>query len=668
VAASAVKRTRGPNKQRPWVRTPEDGLSILRLPLDTADPVQRRRVEEMFSAAFSIRRAVQRDARARARAYRAAHHERADDPAATRARLGLSRTSLEHAAYAHLDAAPHLRRFATKALAMHLADSVWTATERHLFRDASGKTHGLPRPTSWYDFSRIPGRARSHTTARKWETFRLCGTLGGHRAAYTGADGTFVQPRRMRPITEPQTTWWSYDGPLCVVFSGLADGTLVLPVRLPASPSNQPILDHHLADASRWHKIDLVRRRDPQAAGGWRYEAHLMVLTTPYASPSTVARRQGAARHTAERRAGIDVNVSNITVASHARGKDLRITRVERDDAAKARGKKQARRERRRQRALERSRRALNRAQYQLSKRQQKRARRREAAGLRPIEVIPAGPRRARVDGRPLQAYRKDELSASYRRGRAAQAADAASVTQAKRDRARQLAGSIVREHGCSLVVEDTSIAAWAYHWGRSLARLSPGMLVAALAREAEAVAALAGVRGGVERASTSTTTLSQRCLCGARVAKSLADRVHACEACGLRGDRDAMAATIGACVTVREPGTPASAYVDEELARGLFYDLRTRRVLHDTLSFSAKGRQDVPPESTVLSARDGSFVAEKGPTPGAYVVVARRIVGMAPRSTPDETDRRDPTTSERARRRTNLLRNRAFAQLRNSS
>src|SRR4051794_13111072 len=131
-------RTRGPNKQAPWSRRPSDGLSVLRLALDTSDPAQRAAIEAMFSTAFSLRRALQRDARGRCRAYGAAAHERARDPAAARERLGLSRKALEHAAYAHLDGAPHLRRFTTKALAMHLADSVWAATERHLFRDARG--------------------------------------------------------------------------------------------------------------------------------------------------------------------------------------------------------------------------------------------------------------------------------------------------------------------------------------------------------------------------------------------------------------------------------------------------------------------------------------------------------------------------------------------------
>ena len=113
---SSGKRTRGPNQQTPWSRKPDDPVSVLRLALDTSDPLQRARIEAMFGSAYSIKRALQRDARDRCRAYRAAPRERAADPAAVRDRLGLSRTALEHAAYAHLDAAPHLRRSVTKAL------------------------------------------------------------------------------------------------------------------------------------------------------------------------------------------------------------------------------------------------------------------------------------------------------------------------------------------------------------------------------------------------------------------------------------------------------------------------------------------------------------------------------------------------------------------------
>lgn len=58
------------------------------------------------------------------------------------------------------------------------------AIDRHLFVDASGRRHGPPRIGSWWEFTRIPGRARSHTKTTTWETYRLVGTLDGHLAAY----------------------------------------------------------------------------------------------------------------------------------------------------------------------------------------------------------------------------------------------------------------------------------------------------------------------------------------------------------------------------------------------------------------------------------------------------------------------------------------------------
>jgi hypothetical protein len=642
---SSEKRTRGPNQRTPWARRPEDGVSVLRLALDASDPAQRARVEAMFGDAYAIRRAVQRDARDRCRAYWAATHQRAADPAAMRTRLGLSRKAFEHAAYGHLDAAPHLRRFVTKALAMHLADSVWTATERHLFGDARGKRQGMPGVGRWYELTRLPGRARSHTTTNKWETFRLCGTLAGHRAAYTDRTDDFVQPRRMRPVEGG--AWWSYTGPLAVVFTGLAGGALVLPVRLPTAQSNQPILDHHLADASRWHKIDLVRRRDPHALGGWRYEAHLLVLIAPYASPGTTARRAAVALEAIDRSVGVDVNVSNITIASHDRGGSVRLTRIERDATQKQRDRGRARRDRRRQRALDRSRRAMNREQYQLSRRQAKRARRRAVAGLPTIAVVPMGPRIARADRRPVQSYRRDSLSLSYRRGRAAKAADAAAVAQARRDRARQEAAAVVARHGYRLVVEDTSLAAWSRSWGRNMAAFSPGLLVAALDREARAVAALAGGTSAVQRASTRMTALSQHCPCGARVAKRLGDRVHDCPACKLRGDRDAVAAVLASFVVFGAAGVPSSARVDYLAAAAALPAIRR------AVSLPYSGWQDTLSESTGLSARDGFSVTWWMPTPDA-VVVARRTAGMAPRPTLDEPGFRR-TTPERAWTRTSM-------------
>ncbi|HTS31409.1 MAG TPA: hypothetical protein VMH81_36300 [Bryobacteraceae bacterium] len=654
MAATGSKQTRGPNKQPPWRRDPMSGVSVLRLPLDISDPLQRERLEGLFAAAFCLRRALQRDARSRLGAYWAAHHERAaKGSAAVRKRLGLSREALERAAYRHLSRAPHLRLHATKAMAMHLADSVWVDVKRHLFADSRGRRSGKPKVGRWHRFHRIPGRARSHTRPRKWETFQLHGTLSGHQKAYTGTDGRFFQPHSMRPVLAPGSSWFRHQGALVVVFTGLGSGELVLPVRLPISPCNQRILEHYLSDPDRWHKIDLVRRQDP--TGRWRYEAHLMVLTAPYASPTTVEWRAIATRLSAGRQAGIDVNVSNISVASHQNGQDLRISRFERDAGDRESAGRLAARKRRRERALERSRRAANPEQYHLSKRQEERAQRRVEAGLPTPPVIPKGPRKARSDGRPLRAFRKDRLSRSYRRTRAALAADAASTAQAKRDRARWIAKLVVLWHGLWFAVEACNLSAWARLWGRALHAFSPGTLLAAIKREAAAAATQACLAAGFLQASTRETALSQHCLCGQRVEKTLSERTHYCPRCGLAGDRDAISATLAAFLVFEDPADPSTAAVDFAAAKESLRCPATRALLGRSLNFVASGRQDARSESTAKNALDGSSVEETWRTPSPSAMVARRNVGTALRPTPDETSLSGWTTPDRTQARTDL-------------
>ncbi|MGO4426872.1 transposase, partial [Streptomyces sp. MCAF7] len=223
--------------------------------------------------------------------------------------LGLSRTGLEHRAYRHVEHSRWLSDHVSKALAMHQADEVWAGVARHLHPDASGRRAGRPRTGTWWEYTRIPGRARSHTTDRKWETFRLHGTLTGHlntfrhpalpdhitnpaqAAALPPRTSVLAQPRKMpappRPTGRiptgtldtagrPRTraaTWFDHTGPLTVVFAGgpTGRGDIVLPVRLPQGAGRWPYLTHYLNDPSRWHKIDLVRRRDAATPGGWVY-------------------------------------------------------------------------------------------------------------------------------------------------------------------------------------------------------------------------------------------------------------------------------------------------------------------------------------------------------------------------------------------------------------
>lgn len=140
----------------------------------------------------------------------------------------------------------------------------------------------------------------------------------------------------------------------------------------------------------------------------------------------------------------------------------------------------------------------------------------------------------------PLRGYRHDTLSKRYRRTRCDHAADARRTSQAKQARAAQLAARIVVAHGATITVEDCRISTWARLWGKRIALFSPGMLVAALEHECHATG------GRLYRAGTRSTAMSQHCLCGGRVPKTLAQRLHDCPHCGLRGDRDIVSAAPG--------------------------------------------------------------------------------------------------------------------------
>jgi len=224
-----------------------------------------------------------------------------------------------------------------------------------------------------------------------------------------------------------------------------------------------------------------------------------------------------------------------------------------------------------------------------------------------------------------------------------------------------------VRAHGYRLFVEDVTISAWARTWGRGVAAFTPGTLVAAIDREARAVAAVAGGAGGVIRIPTQITALSQHCPCGARVEKSLADRVHRCPSCGLTADRDAVSAVLGAflvlepdelasCQSAVSSSNRARARVDYHATR------QAREAIRNLLSDSrCTGRQDARSESNDLFAGEPSF-AWRTSTP-AGTSVARRIVGTATGPTPDEPGYRQ-TTPERTRWRTDLTHNSPLGEL----
>lgn len=643
--ARTAGKFRGKNKAPKW-KKPDDGMvSVMVLPLTVTDTGDLDRLNKLFGAMWNIKRALQRDARNKVDAYWAAYHERSEQGAkAVRQRLGLSREALERCAYRHLQDSGHLKHHASKALAMHMADEVWNGVQRHLFPDATGHRFGHPKTGRWYDFTRIPGRARSHTTANKWETFRLVGTLHGHAKAYTdGEQHEVQQPRRMPKPTLPagtvptgkvtasgkpgirKATWWDHTGPLAVVFAGGPDGTkgdLMLPVRIPQRPGQRARVEHFLAGPGRWHKVDLVRRRKPGTPGGWAYEAHLMILGPGYTAPAVAQMRQQAAD--LDRIGGVDGNVSNLSIVSFPASLDPAegapaVTEITLSAQEQTRLEKEAKKRRGRARALERSRRATNTAQYGLSKKQTRRAEHRAAKGLREKTVtVPGGARTARSDGVPKQAFRRDRLSEGYRQLRARQAEAAASAAEHRRHRARLVAQEIIATHGVNLTVEDCDIRAWYRLWGKRLSQTTPGMLIAALDRECQAAG------GRLVRASTWSTALSQHCLCGQRVNKTLRDREHKCIACGLVGKRDLVSAALAAFVRLTNVDDPKTAHLDTAMSR------------HAQITYG-QGLEEALRESTTPNpkpVRRSGRVA----VPRQRETSAHRTAEKRPRATPDET------------------------------
>jgi hypothetical protein len=406
-----------------------------------------------------------------------------------------------------------------------------------------------------------------------------------------------AQPARLAaPMRPASGSWANHTGALAVVFTGLPGGDVVLPVRLAQGAGQWAHLHHFLADPAVWHKIDLVRVRDRKAPGGWRYYAHLLVHQAGYQAPATRARR---AETPTGRRAGVDANASNLALASFPGGHPAQllvdqITCTTEQQRAAARAAKRARA---RQRALDRSRRNTNPDQYGPSVRQAARAARRAERGLTAKQIThPGGPRHVRTDGVPLRAYRQDRLSGGYHRTRADHAAEARATSQAKHARARDIAARIVATHGNTITVEDCSISTWAQLWGKRIALFSPGMLVAALAGECAAAS------GRLYRAGTRSTALSQHCLCGKRVPKTLAQRIHHCPACGLRADRDIVSAALAACVELADPDDPATARVDYQLAPALPAGLASQQEWEGSVN-----RHQPPASPDAGSARTGS-------------------------------------------------------------
>jgi ribosomal protein L37E len=515
--------------------------------------------------------------------------------------LGLNRNGFERLARAHALNSVWALDHVSMALVYHMADAVFEDATRHLWSDNSGKRHGALHVTPFHEFSTIHGRARSHTTENKWETFRLYGSLEGHLDAYghgalgahpTLSDvaalsaGTPILRQCKRVTTTGPTKWSRYAGPLVMVFAGgpqSKEPELQLPLLLPQGRGRWDRVVHYLSQPDPWHKIDLVRRADSSQSGGWRYEMHLLVLSEGYVAPRN---RELLDAAPTDRKACVDVNVSNLTMVSvGSRHLDPRSTMVrvdanERDRLARAEAKK-----RRELRRVDRSRRASNAAQYAKSKAQVKRDERRAFRGLRPVtDATPRGGRLSNANGVPRQAYRRDQLSSTYRDLRRRQGEQARAGSLTKQTKAHDVAVQLVATHGTNWFIEDCNLTAWAKLWGKSLHAFAPGMVTAELA-------ALVVSRGGsFTKVATGPTALSSHCLCGRRAKKDLSTRTHVCTACGFVANRDLVSAALGTCVVCTDLSDPRSARVNYTKAAALLAALSSPTLYRTTMN---TGHQD---------------------------------------------------------------------------
>ncbi len=573
--ANASPRTRGKNKTAAWHMPSSQATSTFVASLDTSDAHARKRLETCYFTMYNLRRALQRDAQRLCREYWARKEDRgtlgwkivAED-------LGLNRNGFERLARAHALNCGWASDHVSMALVYHMADAVFEDAARHLWSDASGHRSGPLRVRPLHQFATIHGRARSHTTENKWETFRLYGTLEGHLDTYRHGDlgthptlsqvaarpaGTPVLRQKNRMQTPGATKWSSYAGPLMMVFAGGPQSNepeLQLPVRLPQGRGSWDRVVHFLTQPNLWHKIDLVRRADSSQSGGWRYEMHLLLLGEGYVSPRSRALLELAPT---DRTACVDVNVSNLAVVSVEAGHhDPRSTMVRADPDERERLARAEAKKRRGLRRVDRSRRASNAAQYAKSKAQLQRDERRAIRGLRPVtDATSRGGRLSHTSGVPRQAYRRDQLSGAYRdlRRRHGESARAQSLT--KQSKAHDVAVQLVATHGVHWMLEDCNLTAWAKLWGKSIHAFAPGMVTAELA------ALVARLDGSFTKVATGPTALSSHCLCGRRSKKDLSTRVHRCDVCGFTGHRDLVSAALGTCVVRTDLSDPRSARVN---------------------------------------------------------------------------------------------------------
>jgi len=261
---------------------------------------------------------------------------------------------------------------------------------------------------------------------------------------------------------------------------------LTLAARLPKEVEQRdPVLGHGLA--SRVKYVRLVRRKLGTRNRFW---AQLICEGRPYRKPTHLL---------GEGIVGMDLGPSTIAVVTPTQAHLERFCAELVPDA---------RATRREERHLDRQRRANNPGNYH------------------PNGTVKKG-RKGRKHWRASMRQRRTQAHLADRQRR---------LAAHRKSLHGRLAHEVVRK-GDAFLLEKVSYRAWQRRFGRSIQQRAPGMFVSILTRLAESAG------GRVLTVPTRSTKLSQTCQCGQVKKKPLSLRIHCCDQCGLKMQRDLYSA-----------------------------------------------------------------------------------------------------------------------------
>jgi transposase len=270
---------------------------------------------------------------------------------------------------------------------------------------------------------------------------------------------------------------------------------------LALTDQENPVHQHGLAN-----KVKYCRILKRELNGKRRWFVQLVLEGQPYQKPKN---------QVADGLIGLDLNISNVAFVGDSQAGLLpfaaQVPTFERDIKAL-------------QRQMQRSQRASNPNNYE------------------PDVEVRRGRRRVQKKGKVKKGARRWNKSKTYLK-----------IAQKKRNLERRKAAytksqnrNLVNEilrHGKDIKTEKVSVKGWQKRYGKAIAAKSPGYFQSELKRKAESAG------GSFIQFSTQTTALSQTHLTGARIKKSLSERVHY-DQTGVVMHRDLFSAYLSRFVT----------------------------------------------------------------------------------------------------------------------